>query len=124
MLMNFTFYGNRIKPKEEMVVTFQEIRKIKYSLNANTSFYQICCIVCRSEMKLDLLRRRCFNMADGVSMFDRMWLSLINQRVLDLLLLLYSFVKLSPVLRESQIKIIFRKKLRVDLSHGMLAIIR
>jgi hypothetical protein len=63
-------------------------------------------------------------MADGVSMFDRMWLSLINQRVLDLLLLLYSFVKLSPVLRESQIKIIFRKKLRVDLSHGMLAIIR
>jgi len=101
MLMNFTFYGNRIKPKEEMVVTFQEIRKIKYSLNANTSFYQICCIVCRSEMKLDLLRRRCFNMADGVSMFDRMWLSLINQRVLDLLLLLYSFVKLSPVLRES-----------------------
>ena len=29
---------------------FQEIRKIKYALNATTSFYQICYIVCRSEM--------------------------------------------------------------------------
>jgi len=73
MLMNFTCYGNRIRPKEEVVVTFQEIRKIKYALNATTSFYQICYIVCRSEMKRDLLRRRCFNLADGVSMFDRMW---------------------------------------------------
>lgn len=57
-------YGNIIRPKEEVVVTFEEIRKIKYALYATTSFYQICCIVCRTEMKRDLLRRRCFNVAD------------------------------------------------------------
>lgn len=73
MLMNFTCYGNIIRPKEEVVVTFEEIRKIKYAMNATTTFYRICCIVCRSEMKRDLLRRRCFKMADGISMFDRMW---------------------------------------------------
>jgi len=40
--MNFTCYVNRIKPKAEVVVTFQEIRKIKYSVDATASFYRIC----------------------------------------------------------------------------------
>ena len=120
MLMNFTCYGNRIKLKGEVVVTFQEIRKIKYSLNATTSFYQICCIVCRSEMKLDLLRRRCFNMADGVSMFDHMWLSLINQRVLDLLLLLYSSVKLNHSAQNRLSSSLLSRNLKIKISRTII----
>jgi hypothetical protein len=70
MLMNFKFYVNGIRPKKEVVVSFQQIRKIKY-LNATTSLHEIYCICC-SETKRNLLHRR-FNMVDGVSVFDGMW---------------------------------------------------